>query len=547
MADTPYNTARRRGLQALSSRSKGVSLASLQYRPALLIGVVLALAIIALALIALAPGEEAPADEEVRSPAIGEETATPVEEQVEEEETGTPAAVETETPAEAEAPEEAPAEREPVVLKVLTRHPGEIQQATIEEFLESDIARKYNIVDIKFYSVPPVAWISAIEKRGDLDVAWGGGPTLFDQLYLEGLLAPLTSEEALEAASEIPDLFAGAPMKRVGDDGMIYWVAASVASFGFTVNHDILGQYNLPVPGSWADLASPVYGKPLIEENRPVVAIADPTRSTSNTRMYEIILQAYGWEEGWKVLVGMAANSLIEGGSSEVRDDVIVGRVAVGITIDFYGYTAMVTNPATEYIIPEGETIVNGDPIALLKTSKNPEAAQAFIAWVLSEGQKIWFREDINRLPANPKAFELPEGKAREDLKAVWERLRGAESLPFDDSLALKYELAMQLYFKATLVDLDSLLKEVWKTLLSKYFAGEIGEEEFQEYLARLAEPLTYEDPVTGEMARFTQEDAIRVTQLIREDPRLKDAYIAAWREAAAARYEEILAELRGG
>ncbi len=471
-----------------------------------------------------------------------ETTPTATETVKEAEEAG--AAAETEAPRATTTPQQV---EEEIVLSIITRHPGEILLAAKEEFLKSEIARKYNIVDIKFYSVPPVSWVSAIKKRGDIDIAWGGGPTLFDTLYLEGLLAPLSTQEALEAASQIPDTFAGAPMKRLGPNGEVYWVAASIASFGFTVNHDVLNQYGLPVPKRWADLASPVYGRPLLEENRPVIAIADPTRSTSNTRMYEIILQAYGWEEGWAVLTGMAANALIEGGSSDVRDDVIAGRVAIGITIDFYGYTAMQANPATEYIIPEGETIINGDPIALLATSKHPEAAQAFIAWVLTEGQKIWFRDDINRLPANPNAFELPEGKARSDLRSVYERLAQARSMPFDDNLAVATEQAMQLYFKATLVDLNSLLKDLWKELLRRYFSGEMSEDEFKAYLARLGAPLTYLDPVTGERVTFTIDDAERVTQLLKENPRLKDSFIRAWREAAIERYNAILDELLKG
>ena len=418
---------------------------------------------------------------------------------------------------EAVAPGEGGEIRDKIVLKIITRHPGEILLAAKEEFLNSEIARKYNIIDIKFYSVPPVSWVSAINKRGDIDIAWGGGPTLFDLLFTEGLLAPLTSPEVLDAAMQIPDTFAGAPMKRVGDDGNIYWVAASIASFGFTVNYDVLQQYNLPVPSKWIDLSSPVYAEPLVYENRPVIAIADPTRSTSNTRMYEIILQAYGWEQGWIVLTGMAANALVEGGSADVRDDVITGRVAVGITIDFYGYTAMQANPKTEYIIPEGETIINGDPIALLVTSKNKEAAQAFIAWVLTEGQKIWFREDINRLPANPNAFNLPEGAEREDLRRVYEQVRAAESMEFDDQLALSIEQAMQLYFKATLVDLNQLLKEVWRELARLYLEGVITEDEFNRYLTMLGEPLTYVDPITGESVTFTLEDAMRVTELLKK------------------------------
>lgn len=502
----------------------------IQGRTPLYLAAVAALILVALLALFYISGNQTPSGETTtQGEAAGEEIGVATGETGVKTETGQPV-------------EEATAEE--VVISIITRHPGEILLVAKEEFLKSEIAKKYNIVDIKFYSVPPVSWISAIEKRGDIDVAWGGGPTLFDTLYSQGLLAPLSSPEALDAAAQIPDTFAGAPMKRVGPDGAIYWVAASIASFGFTVNHDVLNQYDLPLPKRWADLASPVYGKPLVEENRPVIAIADPTRSTSNTRMYEIILQAYGWDEGWIVLTGMAANALIEGGSSDVRDDVIAGRVAIGITIDFYGYTAMRANPATEYIIPEGETIINGDPIALLKTSKHPEAAQAFIAWVLTEGQKIWFREDINRLPANPKAFELPEGRERADLKAVYDKLAKAESMPFDDNLALSTEQAMQLYFKATLVDLNSLLKEVWKELLRLYYSGAIGDDEFRAYLEKLGSPLSYIDPVTGETVSFTLEDAKRVTSLLKEDPRLKDSYIRAWREAAAERYNALLDEL---
>ncbi|MDM7275339.1 MAG: ABC transporter substrate-binding protein [Thermoprotei archaeon] len=438
-----------------------------------------------------------------------------------------------------------PPQVSPVTLRVITRHPGEIQVATKEAFLRSEIARMYNIVNIEFYSLDPVVWVSAITRRGDFDVAWGGGPTLFDTLYLNRLLAPLEGRLVGEAIAQIPDTLAGTSMKRVGPDGKVYWVAASVASFGFTVNYDVIRKFNLPVPSKWSDLASPELGRPLVREVRPMVSIADPTRSTSHTRMYEIILQAYGWELGWVNLTLMAANSLIEGGSTEARDNVNEGRVAVAITIDFFGYTVMKANPATEYIIPEGETIVNGDPIALLATSKNVEAAKAFIAWVLTDGQKIWFREDINRLPANPKSFETPEGAQRKDLKAVFDKLATIKGINFDDDRALKIEKAMQAYFKATLVDLDSLLKEVWRKLLELYFAGKISEAQFREYCRRLGEPLTYVDPVARKIVKFTEDDAMRVVDAVSKDVRLEDSYVRAWRTAAEDRYRSLLEELR--
>ncbi len=461
--------------------------------------------------------------------------------------TPTPTPTETETATQTETGTQTGGEQgEGIVLVVLTRHPGDIQLKTKDLFLNSDVAKQYNIIDIHFISQDPAAWIPTIENRGDVDVAWGGGPTLFDELYLAGLLAPLEGEGLEEAIAQIPDVYAGSPLKRVGDDGKIYWVAASIASFGFTVNHDVLQLYGLPVPQSWRDLASPTFGEPLVAAGQPAVGIANPVASTSNTRMYEIILQRYGWDEGWKILTTMAANSIIYPGSGDVRDAVIRGDIAVGITIDFYGYTAMMLNPACEYILPQGESIVNGDPIALLKTSKHPEAAKAFIRWVLTEGQKVWLDPEINRIPSNPSIFNTPEGQERQDLKRIYEELASAQVIQFNDTLALSYETAMRFYFDAVLVKNHDLLQQAWTLLLTKYFNGEIDDATLQHYIDVLGSPLTYKDPVTGETVTFTMDDAIRVTSILRENSKLISEYQVAWSQAASERFNQVISELGG-
>lgn len=436
-----------------------------------------------------------------------------------------------------------PTPSEPVTLRIITRHPGEIQTEAKRAFLESEIAKRYNVRDIVFYSVDAIAWISSIERRGDIDIAWGGGPTLFDLLFTRGYLLPLEGEPVASAIRQIPDVIAGAPTKRVSD-GKIYWVAASVASFGFTINEEVIKRYNVPVPQRWSDLGSPALGRPLAREGKPMVSIADPTQSTSHTRMYQIILQRYGWDLGWVNLSMMAANSLIESGSTEARDNVIQGRVAVAITIDFFGYIAMQSNPATKYIVPPGETIVNGDPIALLKTTKNAEAAKAFIAWVLTEGQKIWLKKEINRLPSNPKVFETPEGRGRPDLLEAFKAMERIEGMKFDDDRALQTERAMQMYFKATLVELNELLKEVWRRALNLYFAGKLSEQQLIELARKMGAPLEYRDPETGMIVRFTEDDAKRVNEIITKDRAKESAFVREWRRAAEERYRGLLAEL---
>ncbi len=436
--------------------------------------------------------------------------------------------------------------KEPVTLIILTRHPGDILQKTKELFLSSDVAKQYNIVDIQFISVPPGLWPQTAKAK-KADLGWGGGPTLFDTMFLEGLLAPLTEDVVLDAVSQIPETLAGVPLKRYGDDGKIYWVSAAVSSFGFTVNKDLAAQYGLPIPQSWRDLASVDMAKILVETLEPPLGIADPTASTSNTRMYEIILQAYGWDQGWRILTLMAANAHIYGGSGDVRDAVIRGERIVGITIDFYGYTAQLKNPSCVYINPPGETIVNGDPIALFNTGTHPVEAQAFIAWVLTEGQKVWLDPDINRLPANPKVFETPEGQARSDLQQSYEKLFNITSIQFNDTLALSYEFMMQQYFKATLVDQHSRLQEAWMKLVSAYLNGQISQDQFEALKTRLTDPVEFVNPLTGEKVTWSQDVAIELTQaFFSGNTSILDQLLKEWRDAAAEKYDEVITALGG-
>jgi len=447
-------------------------------------------------------------------------------------------------PSQPEQPSQPTQPAQAITLTVISRHPTDILVKARAMFLASDVAKNYNITDLKTIVIPAGLWEQYI-KRGEADVAWGGGPTLFDSLFQRGLLAPLTSKEALDAAAQVPDSILGVPMKRV-KDGKVYWVAAAISSFGFTVNIKRLSDYNLATPRSWRDLASPELGKPLAQYGVAALSIADPTQSTSHTRMYEIILQRFGWDEGWRILTLMAANANIYPGSEAARDAVIQGEVAVGITIDFYGYTAQQVNPDCKYIIPPGESIVNGDPIALVNGSKYPEAAQAFIAWVLTEGQKIWLDPAINRLPANPNVFDTPEGAKRSDLKRAYEETMSTPSIEFNDTLALMYEPVMQWYFRAALIEVNDYLKAVWKELLSKYLSGAVSREQLEAYIANLTAPLQFTDPATGKQAILTMDYAISISEKFQNDASYRDSLIAAWKRAAVERYTKLLNELKG-
>lgn len=435
------------------------------------------------------------------------------------------------------------AEPEEIVLKVITRHGADILLAARKNFLRSDLAKKYNVKDVRFLPVGEPLWIDTIRSSGDIDVAWGGGPVLFDRLYVEGLLAPLKGPLIEEVMAKIPDDIMGSPMKRI-NRSEVYWVAAAISSFGFTVNKNYLEHYGLPEPDEWIDLANETYAVTLPQ---PSVGCADATKSTSNTRMYQIILQRYGWEKGWIIITLMAANSGIYDQSGLVRDAVIRGDIGVGITIDFYGYTAQLESEACKYIVPSDGSIVNGDPIALLVTSKHPEAATAFITWVLSaEGQKIWLNPKINRLPSNAEVFNTPEGKEREDLRQAYLRTLNASVIEFSDELAMSYQYSMQWFFHATLVRPQEKLQRAWMELVKA--KERLTPERFKELMDMLANPLRFKftDPRTGEEVYFTQEYAQSINEEIFKNVDFRNDMVRIWKEGAERRYEAVLKAISG-
>jgi ABC-type Fe3+ transport system substrate-binding protein len=407
-------------------------------------------------------------------------------------------------------------------------------------FLKSDVARRYGIKDIIFRPVAAGQW-RALIQAGQVDVAWGGGPTLFDSLYKDGLLLPLEGEEVKAALAQIPKTIAGMPMTRTGPDGKVYWVAWAVSSFGITINTKVLKRIGLAEPKTWADLASLDYGRGVLM-GFPAAGLANLPASTSNTRIAEIILQAYGWDEGWRVITLTAANGRIFGGSEPVRDAVIAGEIGAGWTIDFYGYTAQLQNPDAKYVIPP-DTSVNGDPIAVVKNTKCRDAAEAFVAWVITEGQRIVFDPKINRMPVNPNAFNTPEGRQRLDLKTVYDYMLTLKTIDFNDTLALAVENVVMYYFQAAITDNSDILQQVWTKLVKAYLDGKIDRAAAEALARQLGEPVTFTDPDTGQPVKLTLEYAVKINDKL-SDAAFRDKMQAAWRDAARRKYRELAGKI---
>jgi len=143
-------------------------------------------------------------------------------------------------------------------------------------------------------------------------------------------------------------------------------------------------KFDLPTPKTWRDLTS--------QKLRTWVGSADPRKSGSTHMMYEIILQAYGWETGMWTIAAMAGNiRAFTQSASTVPKDIAVGETATGLCIDQYAWSTMekVGGERRGFALPEGLTVVTADGIAKLKGAPESAIATDFISYVLSEaGQK---------------------------------------------------------------------------------------------------------------------------------------------------------------
>ncbi|MCJ7732816.1 extracellular solute-binding protein, partial [Candidatus Bathyarchaeota archaeon] len=150
-----------------------------------------------------------------------------------------------------------------VTLKIITRHGSDILFKARAAFLETDIAAQYGITErdqITFLGVASSLWVDTITRSGDVDIAWGGGPVVFDLVNNANLLAPLTSDVVTPILDELPDEISGAPAKRY-KDGEVVWVGSAISSFGFTINTEFLATEGLPQPTTWQDLGSETYAQ----------------------------------------------------------------------------------------------------------------------------------------------------------------------------------------------------------------------------------------------------------------------------------------------
>ncbi|OOG63634.1 ABC transporter substrate-binding protein [Sinorhizobium sp. A49] len=131
---------------------------------------------------------------------------------------------------------------------------------------------------------------------------------------------------------------------------------------------------------------------------------------------------------GWDYYKALAENgATAAGGNGGVLKAVATGEKAYGMIVDFMAIREKAKGAPVEFVFPaEGVSAVT-EPVGILKTAKNPDAAKKFVDFLISEeGQKTAVK--MGYIPAR-NGVALPEGyPARETIKV----------LPIDAASAVK-------------------------------------------------------------------------------------------------------------
>jgi len=362
-----------------------------------------------------------------------------------------------------------------------------------------------------------------------IDVLYGGGDTPFPELEKDGLLTKYDSPADIIA--QIPAQLNGMNIIDPNHE----WFGAALSGFGIITNERARQVVGLPPARTWSDLTDPRLAG--------WISASDPRASGSALAIYEIILQSYGWDKGWAVLMEMSGNIrnfLSSSAASAV--EVGVGDAAYGVAIDSYGQ-AQAGYYGTEnvsFTLPEGQTVITPDCIAILKNPPHPELAQHFLEFVLGRaGQLLWMLPKgapggstlniINRMSVQPALYDELVDKGITPIRANPFKMHS--DFTYSNKLGSARRAILSVIIAACMIDTHDALAPAWKALNSPA-ANKLTPEKRQALLAELTAP------------PCTEAELLRLAGDEWKDPVKRTALVNQWQRQALERYKSVLAQI---
>lgn len=360
-----------------------------------------------------------------------------------------------------------------------------------------------------------------------IDILYGGGDTPFPELEKDGLLTRY--DPPTDILEKIPAQLNG--MNII--DPEHEWFGAALSGFGILTNEKAREAVGLPVVTTWAGLADP--------KLQGWITASDPRASGSALAIYEIILQSYGWEKGWRTLMEMSGNIRnFLASSSASAVEVGVGDAAYGVAIDSYGQaqTGYYGKENVSFVLPEGQTVITPDCIAILKNPPHLELAQRFVDFVLGrEGQLLWMlpkgapggsvKYRINRMSVAPSLYDELAGTT--PIAANPFKLHS--DFVYSSKLGSSRRSILSVIIASWMIDTHDVLVPAWKALNSSR-VEKLSPEKREALLAELTAP------------PCTEKELLDLAGGDWKDPVKRTALVNRWQREALERYKSVLAQI---
>lgn len=256
----------------------------------------------------------------------------------------------------------------------------------IADKIQNDFQTKYPEITLDIFRAGTsevVAKIMTEKQAGEImaDLVWVAEPSTYEDFKDQDMLLQFTPEEAEALPAEMKD-----------PDGFYY--AGRLINMIIAYNTTLVSD----PPQGWQDLLKPRFeGK---------IGFPTPLRSGAAEASVKTLVDAFGWQ----YFEDFIANGGIQvKNNSTARDMVSTGELPVGVLLDYMAREAKEKGSPIDYIWPEEGAIFIPSPIAVMKSSKNPEAAKEFVNYVVSQEGQVTMVELGNFVPIRPDV-EPPAG-----------------------------------------------------------------------------------------------------------------------------------------
>jgi iron(III) transport system substrate-binding protein len=273
------------------------------------------------------------------------------------------------------------------------------------------------------------AKLMAEKENPQADIVWGLAATSLMLLKSEDMLVPY-APSGLDALS-----------KKFYDNATPpAWVGMDVWSATIAFNTVEAEKAGLPKPACWKDLLNPAYKGHIVM----------PNPASSGTGFLDVSswLQLFGEDEGWKFMDGLHENvGVYTHSGSKPAKMAAAGEYPIGISFEYRVATEKSKGAPVDLIFPCEGLGWDMEASAIIKGTKNLEAAKTLLDWSISRKAMEMYNigyavvampgiaKPVEHLPADLETLLIENNfewaaSNREAILAEWQKRYDAKSEP---------------------------------------------------------------------------------------------------------------------